>query len=199
MTADAVPWPDDPEARKHLERLRHAWREAQAALHARWPRTLPLGDYVVDRWEKARILGFGDGASIYDSSVVIGDVRVGPHTWIGPFTLLEGTGGLTIGAHCSISAGVQIYTHNTIRWAVTGGDADPERLPTTIGSRCYIGPNTVVAKGVTIGDGCIVGACSLVLDDIPAGSKAFGTPCKVVGRADDAAPGPLGGPAPGEA
>jgi len=146
-------------------------------------RVLPLADYFSDRWEKAAYLGFGEGTSIYDSSLVLGDVKVGCHTWIGPFTVLDGSGGLEIGGFCSISAGVHIYTHDTVRWALSGGKDQPERAPTRIGSRCYIGPHTVVAKGVTIGDGCVVGAHSLVLDDIPAGSKAFGVPCRVVGPA----------------
>lgn len=163
--------------------LRELWHRLREEVDGRWKRTLPFGDYVVDRWEKARLLGFGEGASIYDSALVIGNVRVGERTWIGPFTILEGSGGLEIGAYCSISAGVQIYTHDSVRWTLSGGVAAPERAPTRIGSRCFLGPNTVVAKGVTIGDGCVIGANSLVLDDIAAGSKAFGTPCRVVGRA----------------
>ncbi len=163
--------------------LQHLWRRLRERVDRRWRRTLPFGDYLVDRWEKARLLGFGEGASVYDSCVVIGDVSVGRHTWVGPFTVLDGSGGLSIGAYCSISAGVQIYTHDTVRWAVTGGEAEPERKPVEIGDRCYIGPNTVVAKGVKIGDGCIIGANSLVLDDLAAGSKAVGNPCRVVGRA----------------
>lgn len=165
--------------------LRENWLAARRRLHERFNRTLPFGDYVVDRWEKARELGFGEGTSIYDSSVVIGDVTVGRHTWIGPFTLLDGSGGLKIGDHCSISAGVQIYTHDTVQWAVSGGAEPPERAPTVIGSRCYIGPNVIVSRGVTIGDGCVIGANSLVRSSIPAGSKAYGTPCRVVGAAGD--------------
>jgi acetyltransferase-like isoleucine patch superfamily enzyme len=170
-----------------MERLEELVRELFGRLRertrARFSRVLPSGDYVSDRWEKARYLGFGEGTSIYDSSVVIGDVRVGRNTWIGPFTVLDGSGGLEIGDFCSISAGVQLYTHDTVRWALSGGEAQPERRPTKIGSRCYVGPHTIVAKGVTIGDGCVIGASSLVLDDIPAGSKAYGTPCKIVGAA----------------
>ena len=146
-------------------------------------RVLPVGDYFSDRWEKARYLGFGEGSSIYDSSVVIGDVRVGEQTWIGPFTVLDGSGGLQIGSFCSISAGVQIYTHDSINWALSGGRDALARSPTKIGSRSYLGPNVVVARGVTIGDGCIIGANSVVLDDVPTGSKAVGSPCRVVGRA----------------
>lgn len=148
---------------------------------SRWKRSLPWTEYVVDRWERAERLGFGKGSSIYDSSLVFGDVSVGTNTWIGPFTILDGTGGLSIGSHCSISAGVQIYTHDTVAWATSGGTAPRSCAPTSIGSRCYVGPNCVIAKGVTIGDGSIIGANSLVLHDIPDGVRAFGTPCVVRG------------------
>ena len=160
------------------------WGTLQEETNSQWLRTLPWGDYIVDRWEKARRLGFGKGASIYDSALVVGDVKVGEQTWIGPHTVLDGSGGLEIGDWCSISAGVQVYTHDTVAWVLTAGKAGPEREATRIGSCCYLGPNTVVAKGVTIGDGCVIGANSLVLQDIPSGSKAFGTPCRVRGEVD---------------
>jgi acetyltransferase-like isoleucine patch superfamily enzyme len=163
-----------------IEQLRELWRSRRSEVDERFARTLPFGDYVVDRWEKARLLGFGEGASIYDSALVIGDVSVGAHSWIGPGTVLDGSGGLSIGSYCSISAGVQIYTHDTVEWALSGGAAEPERAPTRIGDRCYLGPNVVVAKGVTIGDGCVVGAGSVVLDDLPSGSKAVGAPARIV-------------------
>lgn len=167
-----------------LTELKRLWLERRREIDRDFRRTLPFGDYVVDRWDKARELGFGEGTSIYDSSVVLGDVVVGAHTWIGPFTVLDGSGGgLRIGSHCSISAGVQIYTHDTVERSLSAGRALVSRAPTTIGSRCYIGPNTVIAKGVTVGDGAVIGANSLVLHDVPAGSKAFGTPCRVVGVA----------------
>ena len=164
-----------------LKELQALWSARQAEVQADWQRSLPFADYLIDRWEKARRLGFGEGSSIYDSSVVLGDVKVGEHTWIGPFTVLDGSGGLTIGAYCSISAGVQLYTHDSVRWAVSGGKEPIQRAPTRIGSRCYIGPHAIISKGVTIGEGCIIGAGSLVLSDIPPGSKAYGTPCTVHG------------------
>ena len=145
----------------------------------KWNRCLPLGDYIVDRWEKASSLGFGEGTSVYDSSLVLGDVKVGKNTWIGPFTVLDGTGGLEIGDYCSVSAGVQIYSHDTVDWAVTGGREKAKFASVKIGNRCYLGPNVIIAKGVTIGDGCVIGANSFVNTDIPTGKKAFGNPAKL--------------------
>ncbi len=166
---------------KLLEELRTLL--AQQQLHGRkqWNRSLPFGDYIVNRWEKAHELGFGEGSSIYDSAIILGDVAVGCNTWIGPFTVLDGSGGgLIIGDYCSISAGVQIYTHDTVKWAISSGKATSENAPVKIGNRCYIGPNVIISKGVKIGHGCIIGANSFVNSDLPDESKAWGTPARII-------------------
>ena len=166
-----------------LEELKALLEWQQSDVRERWNRSLPFGDYIVDRWQKAVELGFGENSSIYDSALVLGDVNVGRNTWIGPFTVLDGTGRLEIGDNCSISAGVQIYTHDTVRWATSGGADDPEHAPVKIGHNCYIGPNVVISKGVTIGDACIIGANSFVNRDIPEGMNAWGAPACIHGKA----------------
>lgn len=168
-----------------LEQLRGLLRARRDAVNADYRRTLPFGDYISDRWEKARMLGFGEGTSVYDSCHVFGDVTVGRDSWIGPFTILDGSGGLAIGDHCSISAGVHIYSHDTVEWATSGGTAPYAHGPTRIGNNCYLGPNTVVAKGVTIGDGAVVGANSVVLADVPSGATVAGAPARPIGRKRD--------------
>lgn len=155
--------------------------QQQQHVQAHWNRSLPFGDYIVDRWQKARELGFGEGASIYDSALVMGDVAVGKNTWIGPFTVLDGSGGLEIGDNCSISAGVQIYTHDTVKWAISGGTEQVERAFVRIGNNCYIGPNAIISQGISIGNGCVIGANSLVNSDIPDGMKAWGNPARCQG------------------
>jgi acetyltransferase-like isoleucine patch superfamily enzyme len=158
--------------------------ELRTSARADWRRDLPLDELLFDRWERARSLGFGEGASIYHSSYVYGDVSVGENTWIGPFTLLDGTGGLEIGSNCSISSGVQIYSHDTVHWAVSGGVAPYEYAPVSIGDCCYIGSQTVIAKGVTVGEHSVVGACSFVNRSLPAYTIAVGAPCRPVGRVE---------------
>ena len=143
-----------------------------------YKRYLPLGDLLIDRWEKAKDMKWGDGTSIYDSTIVLGNVTVGKNTWIGPNVILDGSGKLNIGNNCSISAGVQLYTHDSVQWAISGGEKSYDYAPTSIGNNCYIAPNTVVSKGVIIGDGCIVGANSYVNKSWPAGSKIAGSPAK---------------------
>lgn len=151
-------------------------------LRSKWNRSLPIGDEMTDRWERARFLGFGNGSSIYDSALVIGDVKVGEKTWIGPQCLLDGSGGLEIGSTCSISTGCQIYSHDTIAWAVSGGTAPYRRESTRIGDAVYLGPGSIVAKGAVIGDHAIIGAMSLVHGGIPPFAFAAGIPARVLGR-----------------
>lgn len=165
--------------------LRHFFGERTRHMQQKFHRTLPFGELVVDRWDKAALLGFGEKASIYDSAIVFGDVTVGAHTWIGPQVVLDGAAApISIGAWCSISAAVHIYTHDSVAWALTSGKAPHPIAPVTIGNRVYIGPMTVIAKGVTIGDGCIIGANSLVNTDIPAGHAAWGTPARITGQVE---------------
>ncbi len=158
-------------------------REGDAHLRSARQRSLPFGDSLVDRWERARSLNFGEGASIYDSSCVFGDVRVGANSWIGPFTVLDGSGGgLSIGSTCSVSAGVHIYTHDTVRWALSGGQMPKRFGPVTIGDRVYIGSQSVIRLGVTIGSGVVIGANSYVNCDIPDEVVVAGSPARIIGR-----------------
>jgi acetyltransferase-like isoleucine patch superfamily enzyme len=162
--------------------LRQNWVVARRKLNKKYARTLPFGDYIVDRWEKAKELGFGEGTSIYDSSLVFGNVSVGLNTWIGPFTILDGSGGIDIGDNCSISSGVQIYSHDSVDWSISGGKKEKKYAKTIVGNNCYIGPNVVISKGVIIGDYCVIGANSFVNKNIASGMKAVGSPCKVIGK-----------------
>ncbi|MBT8491815.1 MAG: acyltransferase [Deltaproteobacteria bacterium] len=150
----------------------------------RWRRAVPFADELFDRWERAEFLGFGPDTSIYDSSLVLGDVQVGEGVWIGPFTVLDGSGGLRIGDRACISAGVQIYSHDTVARTLTGGTAKNHIAPVSIGARAYLAPNVVVAAGVSIGVQCVVGAQSFVSSDVPDRCIAVGAPARVVGRVE---------------
>ena len=134
-----------------------------------------------DRWEKAKQLGFDLGSNIYDSSYVFGDVQVGEKTWIGPFTVLDGTGKLRIGAYCNISSGVQIYTHSSMDWVLTRGNAAYQYASTIIDDCVYIGSQSIIDKGVHIGAHSIIAANSYVNKSFEAYSVIAGTPAKRIG------------------
>ena len=141
-------------------------------------RHISINDLLSDRWETAAFNGFGEGSSCYNNVLIIGDVKVGKNTWIGPNVILDGSGGLVIGDYVSISAGAQIYTHHTVDWSISLGGQAPQRSSTTIGNGVYIGPNSIIQMGCHLGDKSIVGAMSFVNKDIPAGAKAYGCPAR---------------------
>jgi acetyltransferase-like isoleucine patch superfamily enzyme len=162
--------------------LRASYLAADERLRAEFNRSLPFQDALFDRWERARELGFAEGASIYNSSVVFGDVRVGEATWVGPNTLLDGSGGgIEIGAYCSISSGAHIYTHDTVLWALSGGKCQRREAPVRIGDCVYIGSQSVISAGVTIGSRSVVAANSFVNDDVPETTIVGGTPARKIG------------------
>lgn len=163
-----------------FEKLKKLFRILIAEKKGKFNRYTSLPDLLVDRWERSNILGFGEGTSVYDSCLVLGEVVVGKNTWIGPYTILDGSGGgLVIGDGCDISSGVHVYTHDTVDQVIHGKSVSIS--PVKIGNHVYIGPQAVIAKGVTIGDYVIIGANSFVNCDIPSRSKAFGTPARIMG------------------
>jgi len=160
-----------------LESLRSLMKTLRREKREQYHRHVSLGDLITDRSEIARDYGFGEGTTCYDNVLILGDVTVGKNCWIGPNVVLDGLGGgLLIGDHVDISAGVHIYTHDTVQRALSGGTAKVEYAPTRIGSRVYIGPQSIIQKGVTIGDGVVIGAMSLVNRDVPSNSRVWGIP-----------------------
>lgn len=164
------------------EDLSRLYATLRTEMTERFQRDLPLQDLLTDRWERARTLGFGEGSSIYQSSYVYGDVRVGRDTWIGPMTLLDGSGGLVIGDGCNISAGVQIYTHDTVARVLSEGRAAVARAPVTVHDYCHLGAQAVVARGVTIGTHSVIGACAFVNRDVQPYTVVAGVPARAIGN-----------------
>lgn len=122
------------------------------------------------------------GITIYNSTTVVGDVDIGENTWIGPFCSLDGTGGLKIGSNCSISLGCQLVSHDTIKWALSGGKAPYDYAPIIVGNCCFLGAHAIITKGVTIGDHCLIAAGSVVAKDVPPFSIIGGVPGRIIGR-----------------
>ncbi len=162
-----------------LDKLHKFYQERQNYFQEKFNRFLPFGDIIVDRWDKAKLLGFGENTSIYDSAIVYGDVSVGDNVWIGPNVILDGSAApLVIGSYCSISANVQIYTHNSVGWALTGGKQKYQSGAVQIGSYVFIGPNSIISAGVIVEDKVVVGAQSFVNADVPTHTAVWGQPAK---------------------
>jgi acetyltransferase-like isoleucine patch superfamily enzyme len=122
--------------------------------------------------------------TIYNSATLIGNVKIGEHTWIGPFCTLDGGGELKIGRYCSISTGCQLLTHDTVKWALSGGKMPYEYASIKIGDCCFLGSHAVVTKGVTIGNHCLIAAGALITKDVNDFTIVGGVPGREIGRVD---------------
>ncbi len=129
-------------------------------------------------------------------------LEIADHVYVGPFNLLDASGGLSIGegvqitTHCAL---LSHSSHHALRragrqyWgfggsggsdADTGGPNLPPgfvRAPTRIGDYSFIGPHSVIAPGTTVGRGVIVRAFSYVSGTVPDFAIVAGQPAQVVG------------------
>lgn len=173
------------EVDEFIELLRQARRKSEVDMRRRFNRSMPFADALFDRWERARALGFAEGASVYDSALIYGEVSVGGHSWIGPNVLLDGgEAPVRIGAYCSLAGGSQVYTHDTVLWALSGGTLGKRTGPVSIGDCVYIGAQTLILPNVRIGDRCLVAANSLVNSDVADATIVAGTPARPIGRVE---------------
>jgi acetyltransferase-like isoleucine patch superfamily enzyme len=119
---------------------------------------------------------------------------LGDHVYIGPFNLIDASGGLHIGEGCQITTHCALLTHSShqaLRLAGRAywGASDPPRFVrrrTAIGRYTFIGPHSVVAPGSSIGRGVIVRGYSYVDGDVPDFAIVAGQPAKVVGDTREA-------------
>ncbi|MGQ4649274.1 DapH/DapD/GlmU-related protein [Lyngbya aestuarii] len=114
-----------------------------------------------------------------------GEILIGDHTYIGPYTCLSGND-IKIGNYCLIASHSGIYANNHIF-------ADPNRSIVqqrnsyqgiVIEDDCWLGSGVRVVDGITIGQGSVIGAGAVVTKDIPPYSIAVGVPAKVIAKRD---------------
>jgi hypothetical protein len=109
------------DGRSKLDMLRSMLRTMRETFRGAVEQSSSVGEYLSDREGEGSSAWLGDGTSIYDSSLVLVmfgrqghlDRAVHSPSWQWRATCH--------GDHCSISAGVQIYTLIRLRWALDGG------------------------------------------------------------------------------
>ncbi|AFY40837.1 DapH/DapD/GlmU-related protein [Nostoc sp. PCC 7107] len=111
-----------------------------------------------------------------------GNIIIKDNVFIGPYTVIYGHGGVTIGQDSLIAMHCRILSSNhTIPAHSKQIRSQPDiLLTTTIGKDVWLGAGVTVLGGVTIGDGCVVGAGAVVTKDLPPYSIAVGVPAKVI-------------------
>ena len=111
------------------------------------------------------------------------------HVYVGPFNLLDASGGLQLGegvqvtSHCAL---LSHSSHHALRRAGRRywGAANPPgfiRAPTAVGAYSFIGPHSVLAPGSRLGRGVLVRAYSYVNGEVPDFAVVAGQPARVVG------------------
>ena len=89
---------------------------------------------------------------------------------------------ITIGENTIIGANTLIYDSDGHTYSPETGWNTPRLQtgrPITIGNKCFIGSRCIILGGVTIGDRCLISAGSVITQNIPSGSKAYGNPAVI--------------------
>jgi acetyltransferase-like isoleucine patch superfamily enzyme len=161
-----------------------------------------LGYSYLNAKNPARI---GSHSRIHSGTVIYADTNIGERFTCGHNVIIRANcqigdrvvilHGTTLEGNLSIGKGVKIMAHVYISSATTIGSMvfiGPSvtflnaRLPmrekavkgASIGNHVMIGGSVTIGPGISIGDNCFIGAGSVVLQDIPSNSLAFGYPAK---------------------
>ena len=133
----------------------------------------------------------GRDVLIQDSVIINanrGQVRLGDRSWLGPFCLVYGNGGVQLGDNVLVAAHTTInsVSHSSERCDIPINDQPVLSDPVLIEDDVWIGLNAVILQGITIGRGSIIGAGAVVTRSIPPWSIAVGVPAKVIGKREGA-------------
>lgn len=126
-------------------------------------------------------------ASLKDGVVLnanTGRITIGERSWVGPYCVIYGNGGVDIGRDVMIAAHTLItsvgHEHESLEVPMMH---QPLRLaPVRIEDDVWIGARCTLLPGITVGRGAIVGAGSVVTRDVAPWTIVGGTPARVVGQ-----------------
>lgn len=114
-------------------------------------------------------------------------LKIGKHSMITWYVLIEGGGDTYIGDRVFIGPGTKVLTSTYEIQGYYSAEFVPDEChkinycSIKIMDDAYIGANCVLMPGVTIGEGAVAGANSLVNKDLEPWGIYVGTPCKRIG------------------
>jgi len=126
-------------------------------------------------------------ASLKDGVILnanTGSITIGERSWLGPYCVIYGNGGVDIGRDVMIAAHTLItsvgHEHESLDVPMMN---QPLRLaPVRIEDDVWIGARCTLLPGITVGRGAIVGAGSVVTRDVAPWAIVGGVPARVVGQ-----------------
>lgn len=145
-----------------------------------------LGKGVTIQRPKGGRIVTGRGVRIADGCFLDvgprGLISLGTRAVIGPNTRIMANTRVRIGARCMISWNCSIFDSIGHRlWLEGSGEAKIE-APITIGDDVWIGPYSIIMKGVTIGNNSVIGAGSVVRRDVLPNTLVMGNPARPTGK-----------------
>ena len=105
-------------------------------------------------------------------------VKIGKNVGIFERTIINPSDNVTIGDNVGIGGEVMIWTHGAWLDITSGFPADFG--PVSIGDNVWLPARCIVLPNVSIGSNSVIGIGSTLNRDIPEGSLAAGSPCKVI-------------------
>lgn len=116
-------------------------------------------------------------------------LSIADNVFVGHFSVLDATFGLTIEEGCQIGFFTGVFTHSSHdairlygRMYMDAADKVAyHTAPVHIGAYTFVGAHATILPGTVLGKGCIVSAYSLVSGEFPDFSIISGNPAKVVG------------------
>jgi acetyltransferase-like isoleucine patch superfamily enzyme len=88
---------------------------------------------------------------------------------------------VTLGAHVTVTGGVNFVTHDGAVWVFREAEPDIDRFGRiVVGDNVFIGLKATILPGVTIGDDSVIAAGAVVVRDVPSGSIVGGVPARVL-------------------
>ena len=125
-----------------------------------------------------KAIGFGLPAVIDPTAAVGKDAVLGEGTFVGKRAVVNA--GVRTGVCAIVNTGAILehdcrigdFAHVSTGAVLCG--------QVTVGNDVHIGAGTTVRQSIRIGDSALIGIGSTVVKDIPAGTKAYGNPCRVV-------------------
>ena len=173
-------------------------------MKASWPRRVwqPIKMLASRAWGSKMVGGYirGDGeflpnTRISNTAVVFARERldVGDHVFIGHFSVLDATWGLSIGEGCQIGFFTGVFTHSShaairlygARYVEVATKEAYFTGPVEIGAFSFVGAHATLLPATSIGKGSIVAAYSLVSGSFEDFSIIEGNPARRVGDTRD--------------
>ncbi len=140
---------------------------------------------------EGRIPRISETAYVFPDAVIIGDVRIGDETWIGPGAVLRGDyGTIEVGAYTAIEDNCVVHARpgekTTIGDHVTIGHLSVIHTG-RISDWAVIGMNSTVSDFAEIGTWAAVGEGAVIKSKmvIRDGEIAVGVPAKVIGSVNE--------------